>query len=381
MINDSLVNQKYSLIYALWGRRNRPEVRERIISLYREIEKETNDKEVARRARENIELLSREPQAGKDETTTTLQRAGNVSTVQEFESDFLLIEKPDVNFSKIGGLSNIKETLRMEVIEPRKQRHVFELYGRTPGMGILLWGPPGTGKTLLAKAVAGECDLPFIAPKKEEILSRWVGEQEKNVAATFKYARGFREGAVIFWDEIEDYVARSGPSYIARLRNIFRNEMDGIRSKNENILLLCASNHPWQMDPAIRRPKRLTKIILVPPPDENARLEIFRIHLNKIISKNMLSNDVDLNALAALTHAYSGADIEAICLEAIDIPLKEALKGNPPRQVTRDDFLKAISTRKPSITPWFVEASRAVKRYGEDEFASQIQELIKEFAL
>lgn len=167
-----------------------------------------------------------------------------------------------------------------------------------------------------------------------------------------------------------------------RIKRELLTQMDGIMAEKDGLLVFGATNRPWLLDPAIRRPSpegvRFSKTILVPPPDFEARKEIFRIHLAKI-NREMIAKDVDLDELARLTHGYSGADIGAICEQAVDIPLREHIKGAPARPVCMDDFRQAISIQPKSILPWFADALKAVQRYGEEHLAEQLANLVKEY--
>lgn len=292
-------------------------------------------------------------------------------------NSFLLKEKPKVAFNDIGGLDEVKEVLRMEVIYPKIKSELYSLYNKKPGCGILLFGPPGCGKTLIAKALANECgpNVKFIAPMISDIMSRWVGDSEKIIAAIFNYAKNLGE-CIIFLDEIDSLLPRSGPSYMKRIKNTFLQCIDGINSKKENLLIVGATNAPWLLDPAARRPGRFDKIIYVPPPDFQARKSIFQIHLKEIISNGMLGEDVNIDELALLTNGYTGADIKAICEEAKETVLKQALSQGSVRPVSMQDLAGAIRKRTPSTLPWITEAIRSIKRYKEYEFYEIINKKI-----
>lgn len=292
---------------------------------------------------------------------------------------FVLAQKPDVTFDQIGGLDAVKETLKMEVVYPFQERgrELYKAFGREPGSGVLLYGPPGCGKTLLAKAIAKETDAVFIAPKISDIMNMYVGESEKRINEIFSYARDCGK-SVIFLDELDGIVPRSGPSYVQRIKNELLQQMDGMYSKRENLLILGGSNKPWRLDTALIRPGRLGKMIFIPPPDLDARKRIFEIHLKTVISNNMLE-DVDLDLLAQKTEGFSGADIEAVCRDAVDIPLYEALKGGSPRKVRMSDFLTVLEKRQNSIIPWFKEAVKSVKEAGEEEIFENLIKSSQEY--
>lgn len=285
----------------------------------------------------------------------------------------VIVEKPDVTFDQIGGLNDVKETLKMEVIYPFQKRgsELYEIFGRKPGAGVLLYGPPGCGKTLLAKAVARESDATFIAPKISDIMNMYVGESEKRINEIFEYARTC-ERSVIFLDEMDSIFPRQGPSYAQRIKNELLQQMDGMYSKKKNLLLLGGTNKSWRLDTALIRPGRLGKMIFIPPPDLEARKTIFKIHLKNVSSKGMLAEDIDFEQLSLKTNGFSGADIEQVCKEAVDVPLYEALKGANPRKVTMNDFIMILEKKQPSIITWFKEAIESTIMSGDQEIFADL---------
>ena len=257
------------------------------------------------------------------------------------------IEIPEVHWEDIGGLEDVKK----EVIEaaewPLKYPHVFEKLGIRPPRGILLYGPPGTGKTLLAKAVATESEANFIAVKGPEILSKWVGESEKAVREIFRKARQAAP-CIIFFDEIDSIAPRRGLGYgdsgvTERIVNQLLTEMDGLQ-RTKDVVVMAATNRPDILDPALLRPGRFDRIIYVPPPDEEARYEIFKIHTKKM----PLAEDVDLRELARRTEYYTGADIEAVVIEA---GLAAARENINVEKVSMKHFETALKKVKPSLSP------------------------------
>ncbi len=262
----------------------------------------------------------------------------------------IYVEVPEVRWSDIGGLEDVKQQLREAVEWPMKHPEVFEQMGIEPPKGILLFGPPGTGKTLLAKAVATESGANFIAVRGPEILSKWVGESEKAIREIFRKARLYAP-AVIFFDEIDAIAPARGYAsdtrVTERIVSQLLTEMDGIY-RLDNVVIIAATNRPDILDPALLRPGRFDKLIYVPPPDLNGRLEILKIH-----TRNMpLAEDVDLYELARRTEGYSGADLEALVREAAMRALKESLDID---KIYMRHFLEAMDKVKPSITPEIIK--------------------------
>ncbi len=256
------------------------------------------------------------------------------------------VEIPEVRWSDVGGLNQIKQEIREAVEWPLKHPHVFARLGVKPPRGILLFGPPGTGKTLLAKAAATESGANFIAVRGPEILSKWVGESEKAIRKIFERARQVAP-TIVFFDEIDAIAPARGLRHDTsgvtdRIVNQLLTEMDGIQPL-QNVVVIAATNRPDIIDPALLRPGRFDRLIYVPPPDKEARKEIFKIHTRKV----PLADDVDLDKLAEMTEGYTGADIEAVVREAVMIKLREKLEVGP---VHMKHFEQALKKIQPSLT-------------------------------
>ncbi|MEM0003976.1 MAG: CDC48 family AAA ATPase [Desulfurococcaceae archaeon] len=267
----------------------------------------------------------------------------------------VIVEIPEVRWTDIGGLEDIKQELRESIEWPMKYPHVFEKMGVEPPKGILLFGPPGTGKTLLAKAVATESGANFIAIRGPEILSKWVGESEKAIRQIFRRARMVAP-TVVFFDEIDSIagVRGSDPSgVIDRIVNQLLTELDGIQPLRR-VVVIAATNRPDLLDPALLRPGRFDKLVYVPPPDQKARLEIFKVHTRKL----PLAEDVNLEELSRRTEGYTGADIAAVCKEAAMLALREVFTKSGSLQVTRIEmrhFAEALNRIPPSLSKTDVE--------------------------
>ncbi len=256
----------------------------------------------------------------------------------------VLVETPNVKWTDIGGLEDVKQELKEAVEWPIKNPEAFTRLGVNPPKGILIYGPPGTGKTLLAKAVANESEANFILVKGPELLSKWVGESEKAVREIFKKARQ-TSPTIIFFDEIDSLAPARGMSFDAhvtqRVVNQLLTEMDGLEPLH-NVVIVAATNRPDLLDSALLRPGRFDRIILTPVPDEKSRLEIFKVHTKKMPIKG-----VDLKELAKKTEGYAGADIEALVREAAMLALRKDIKA---KQITQKHFDEALKKVKASVT-------------------------------
>jgi transitional endoplasmic reticulum ATPase len=273
----------------------------------------------------------------------------------------VLVEKPNVKWEDVGGLAKVKLQLREAVEAPLKHPEVFEEMGiRTP-KGVLLFGPPGTGKTLLAKAVATESEANFISVRGPEIFNKYVGESEKAVREIFKKARQTAP-CVLFFDEIDAILgtrSRADDTGVSqRIVNQFLAELDGMQTL-QNVLVIGATNRADILDPAVLRPGRFDGVVFVPPPDTEARLEIFRVHTRDM----PLADDVSLEKLADETEGYSGADIEGLVREAAMAAVRDDWKAKP---VKMKHFEEALGEVRPSISPddvkRFLELAEQVKK-------------------
>ncbi len=255
------------------------------------------------------------------------------------------IEIPSVHWTDVGGLDEVKQNLIESVEWPIKYPNRFKQVGIEPPKGVLLYGAPGCGKTLLAKAVATEGEMNFISIKGPEIFSKWVGESEKAIREIFRKGR-MAAPSVIFIDEVDSIIPRRGAGYsdsgvTSRVISQLLTEMDGLESL-QNVMVIAATNRPDILDPAMLRPGRFDRLIYVPAPDEDSRLEILKIYTREM----PLADDVDLNSLARETKGYSGADIASLCREAG----MHVLRNSTTFKVSMEAFRRAMETIGPSIT-------------------------------
>ena len=269
------------------------------------------------------------------------------------EPDQRDLERPKLTFSDVGGLEPLKEEVRMKIIHPLQNAELYAAYGKKVGGGILMYGPPGCGKTYIARATAGEINAGFLAIGINDVLDMWIGNSEKNLHALFDQARR-NKPCVLFFDEVDALAASRSDMRTSggrHLINQFLSEMDGVTSNNDGVLILAATNAPWHVDPAFRRPGRFDRILFVPPPDAPARASIIRALL-----KGKPQKDVDEAAVAAKTEAFSGADLKAVIDQTIEGKLRDAMKTGRPEPIVTKDLLKAAAGIRPSTREWFATA-------------------------
>jgi transitional endoplasmic reticulum ATPase len=265
------------------------------------------------------------------------------------------IERPKIAFKDVGGMEGLKEEIRLKIIHPLQHPELYKAYGKTAGGGILMYGPPGCGKTHLARATAGEIQAGFLSVGINDVLNMWLGNSEKNLHELFEQARRNRP-CVLFFDEVDALAAsRSDMRTSAgrHLINQFLAELDGVNASNEGVLILAATNAPWHVDPAFRRPGRFDRILFVPPPDGVARSGILRVML-----KGKPVEEIDYDALAKKTEGFSGADLKGLVDVAIERKLQQAMKEVPPvpRPLSTKDLAGAAGSVKATTREWFATA-------------------------
>ncbi len=304
-------------------------------------------------------------------------------------SDIKMLQKPNMTFEDVAGMIKMKEEIRDTIVYPMINPELAKHYGKLGGGGILMYGPPGCGKTYIVKAAAGECKAGFINAKLSDLLDMYVGNTEKNIHKVFELARK-NSPCILFFDEVDAIGGRrdqgEGAQYMKMAVNQMLYEMDGIEAHNENVLVIAATNAPWDVDPALRRSGRFSKAIYIPEPDTTSREAILKLHAKK----RPMGKAIPFKLLAWATYGYASSDLKALVMESTDIPWKEAYLSIQaksqqyitqgiskedaeqraktevqPRPVTTKDFLNALGKRDSSLPPWYGQAKKQIGKQEE----------------
>ncbi|MBS2536436.1 AAA family ATPase [Catenulispora sp. NF23] len=272
------------------------------------------------------------------------------------------VERPALTLADVGGLSQVKERLQVAFLAPMRNPELRKIYGKSLRGGLLLYGPPGCGKTFIARAVAGEIGASFISVGISEVMELWFGASEKNLSELFELARR-QAPCVLFFDEMDALGQRRSQNRNSMMRtlvNQFLTELDSVGADNEGVFVLGATNAPWDVDPALRRPGRFDRTVLVLPPDAPAREEILRYHL-----RDRPIAGVDLESLVERTDGFSGADLAHLCESATENALMDAVRSGEVRMMGMPDFENALKDVRPSTGPWF-DAARSVALFANE---------------
>ncbi|MFH2106432.1 MAG: AAA family ATPase [Candidatus Micrarchaeota archaeon] len=325
-------------------------------------------------------VKSKMSQEGKS-TTTGDSKAG--------AGDIKMLEKPNMTFNDVAGMEEMKNEIREAVVYPLANPELARKYGKLGGGGILMYGPPGCGKTFITKAAAGECKAGFINAKLSDLLDMYVGNTEKNIHKVFELGRK-NVPCMLFFDEVDAIGGRrdaqEGQQYMKMAVNQMLYEMDGVEAHNDNVLIIAATNAPWDVDPALRRSGRFSKTIYVPEPDLTSRFEILKLHSRK----RPIVKGIPFRRLAYATEGYASADLKAVVEEAAGYPWREAFhaidkktkqyiaQGMDPKQaeekakqdvqqrpITRYDFVRAVQKKKSSLPPWYAQAKKQIGKQEE----------------
>ncbi|HEY2353676.1 MAG TPA: ATP-binding protein [Gaiellaceae bacterium] len=273
------------------------------------------------------------------------------------------VERAGVGLADVGGMDDVKARLEAAFLAPIRNPQLGKLYGKSLRGGLLLYGPPGCGKTFIARALAGELEASFLPVALADVLDMYIGQSERNMHDLFEVARR-NKPCVIFLDEVDAMGQKRSQMRDSARRgtvNQLLSEMDGVTDNNEGVFVLGATNHPWDIDTALRRPGRFDRTVLVLPPDEAARDAILRYHLRERPIEN-----VDTRKLAKMTDGYSGADLAHLCDTAAERALMDSATSGTVRMIQMRDLEAALTEVRPSIGPW-LQTAKNVAQYGNQD--------------
>jgi SpoVK/Ycf46/Vps4 family AAA+-type ATPase len=292
------------------------------------------------------------------------------------EPDIGVLSRPAVRLADVGGMDDVKRRIDLSFLAPLRNPQLRAQFGKSLRGGLLLWGPPGCGKTYIARALAGELGAAFYEIGLNDVLDMWIGSSERNLHAVFDVARA-HSPCLLFFDEIDALGhkranLRGGGSAMRGVVNQFLVELDGASADNRDVFVLAASNHPWDIDPALQRPGRFDRSLFVAPPDLAAREAILELHL-----RSKPATQLDLARIAKMTEGLSGADLALICDHATERALEASVSTGRVHPIAQHDLLDGVRGVKSSIRPW-LETARNYAQFGNssgsyDELAEYLK--------
>jgi SpoVK/Ycf46/Vps4 family AAA+-type ATPase len=284
------------------------------------------------------------------------------------------VERSELTLADVGGMAHVKERLELAFLAPMRNAELRRLYGKRLRGGLLLYGPPGCGKTFLARAVAGEMGAHFISVSIVDVLNMWIGNSERNLHEIFEAARR-NSPCVLFLDEIDAIGHKRSNMHSSSMRTLANQllaEMDGVDSANDGVFILAATNAPWDVDAALRRPGRLDRMVLVSPPDASARTAILQYHLRQRPIAN-----IRLDQIVSKTEDFSGADLAHLCESAAEFAMHDSISSQKVRMIEQRDFDRALREIKPSVGGWFATARNVALFANEAGVYDELAEYMK----
>lgn len=282
-----------------------------------------------------------------------------------------------LTFADIGGLEDVKSQIRRKILKPFENPGLFQRFKRRAGGGVLMYGPPGCGKTMIARALANECSAQFIEAKAADILDMYKGVAEKRILSLFESARA-RKPSVLFFDEVEALAQRRGAeayNAVNTITSALLTEMDGFAGHNEGILFLGATNVPWSLDSAFRRPGRFDRMIFVPPPDRVARSFI----LKRLLTDRPVAAGLNTERIVEKTTGFSGADLEALVEAAVDYAIEDSGSSDAPQPIGDEHFAAAFREVRSSTGAWLGEAQTYSEYAAKDGMYDDLRDFLKKY--
>jgi SpoVK/Ycf46/Vps4 family AAA+-type ATPase len=280
------------------------------------------------------------------------------------EGDFDVLARSAIHLDDVSGMADVKRQIELSLLGPIRNPELMKAYKVSARGGLLLYGPPGCGKTYIAKAISGELGANFYQVGIADVLHHWFGESERSIRSVFDNARR-NAPCVLFFDELDALGHRrsalSGSSGMRPVVNTLLEEMDSATSTNDGVYVLGATNAPWDVDPALRRPGRFDRMVFVGLPDADARAGILRSHL-----KDRPVAGIDLKSIAKRTDGFSGADLAHVCDSATQLAMAESMRSGQVRPVTMADVDEAVAQIRPSTGPWF-EVARNIVEFANND--------------
>ena len=285
-------------------------------------------------------------------------------------------QQEKVTFKNIGGLDDVKKTIHKKIILPFQKPGLFEKFKKRAGGGILMYGPPGCGKTLLARGTAGECNAEFFNVAISDILDMFIGESERKLHAIFENARQ-HSPSVLFFDEVEALGGKrqnTRDSTSSKLVSQFLAEMDGFSQNNSGVLVLAATNVPWAVDPAFRRPGRFDRVLFVPPPDHKARIAI----LEALLADRPTESKLDLKFIANHSSGFSGADLRELIDTASDYAIEASIEAEEEQPISQSFLKQALKEVRPTTIEWLSTAKNYARYANEGGQYDEVLQFLKQ---
>ncbi|NKF48994.1 AAA family ATPase [Shewanella sp. WXL01] len=317
-------------------------------------------------ALEDIEYARQVESKGVYASPDNLVKLRVISNDDTNDTEITRLIKPadkNISFVDVGGLEEVKKQIRKKIITPFQKPSLFSKFRKKVGGGILFYGPPGCGKTMLARATAGECNASFYNVAISDILDMYIGESERKLHAIFEEARA-NTPAVIFFDEVEALAAKrqnTREATSSKLVSLFLSELDGFAQDNQGVLILGATNVPWALDSAFRRPGRFDRVVFIAPPDQQARAEIIK----GLLDGRPGADSINVSKLAKQTSGFSGADLMNVIESAVDEAIDESIEKEEEVPLNEMHVKEAIRVCKATTSEWLTTA-RNYARYSND---------------